>query len=199
LKPLRVEQCDVARGVAGGGDHIERADPIAGLHASVGLGLGAWVASAELVLRLVRIEAHVFGQQPRVACRDDHLRLGKPLLQRVERADVVCVCVREEDADDRRAACLGAGDDLARGAPEHRVDQGQPVVLAHQVGVHHPQPGDPIHISHRLARLPMGGRTGRGRSKTPSRVSYRSTRCPVQRVAASAVALVRARKGRRGL
>jgi hypothetical protein len=32
-----------------------------------------------------------------------------------------------------------------------------------------------------------------------SRVSCRSTRCPVQRVAGSAVALVRARKGKRGL
>jgi hypothetical protein len=86
----------VARGAAGGGDHLERADPVAGVDGSVGLGLGARVAAAKLVLRLVRIEAHIFGQEPGVACRDDHLCLRKPLLQRVERADVVAVCVREE-------------------------------------------------------------------------------------------------------
>jgi hypothetical protein len=88
--------------VARRGDHIERADPIAGVHGSGGLGRGARVATAELVLRLVRIEAHVLGQEPGVACRDDHLCLGKPLLQGVERADVVAVCVREEDADRAR-------------------------------------------------------------------------------------------------
>jgi hypothetical protein len=70
--------------MAGGRDHLERAYPIAWVDGPVGLGLGARVTAAELVLRLVGIEAHVLGQQPGVAGRDDHLCLGKPLLQRVE-------------------------------------------------------------------------------------------------------------------
>ena len=63
-------------GVAWGRDHIERADPIAGIDGSVGLGLGARVAAAELVLRLVRIEAHVLGAATLVLCATLRLRGG---------------------------------------------------------------------------------------------------------------------------
>ena len=124
-----------------------------GLDGTVGLGLGARVAAAELVLRLARIETHVLGQKPGIAGRDDHFCLRKSLLQRVERADVVGVGVGEEDADDWRTDRLGPRDDLAGRAPDHRVDHGQPVLLAHQVRIHESQPADPIHISHRSVRV----------------------------------------------
>jgi Ca2+/Na+ antiporter len=66
--------------VAWGRDHIERADPIAGIDGSVGLGLGARVAAAELVLRLVRIEAHVLGAATLVLCATLRLRgLSRPV------------------------------------------------------------------------------------------------------------------------
>jgi hypothetical protein len=114
-----VEQGDVPGGMPRGRNHIERAAPIAGAHGTVGPGLGAGIAAAQLRLRLVGIEAHVPSEKPRVASRDDHLRLRKVFLQLVERPD------------------------LARGATDHRVDQRQAVVLAHEVGVHHLQPADP--------------------------------------------------------
>jgi hypothetical protein len=55
---------------------------------------------------------------------------------------------------------FGTRDDLARGALDHRVDQGRAVALVHRVGVDRTQRGDPIHISHRLARR-AHGRPGR--------------------------------------
>ena len=141
----------MARGVARCRDHIERADPITVVDGAVWRGLGARIAAAELVARLVGIKAHVLGKQPGVAGRDDHLGLGKPLLQGVERADMVGVGVREEDADDRRASSLGGRDDLACRAPDHRVDQGQAVALAYEVSVHKPKPADSIRIRHDLS------------------------------------------------
>ncbi len=122
---------------------------------TVWLGLGAGIAAAQLVLRLVGIEAHVPSEKPHVASRDDHLRLRRfSFSSSSEPTWSPWTWVRRR----RRSAprLPRRGDDLARGATDYRVDQRQAVVLAHEVGVHHPEPADPIHASH------GGQATGRG-------------------------------------
>ena len=131
----------MARRVPRGRDHLERADALTRLDGAVGLRLRPRVAATELVDRFVRIEAHVLGEQPGLARRDDHFRIRQPFLERVERADVVRVRVGQRDADDRSAGRLGRRDDLAGGAADHRVDQREAVVLRHQVGVDEAQAG----------------------------------------------------------
>ncbi|MDO8185767.1 hypothetical protein Q5424_12500 [Conexibacter sp. JD483] len=56
-------------------------------------------------------------------------------MQRVERAGVVDVAVRQHDPRDRLAEPLRGGDQCVRAAAHERVDERQPVVLAHEVGV----------------------------------------------------------------
>jgi hypothetical protein len=49
-------------------------------------------------------------------------------VQRVERADVVAVGMRERDPRDRPAELLGRGDDRLLPAADRRVDERQPVL-----------------------------------------------------------------------
>ena len=69
-------------------------------------------------------------------------RVAEPLLQRVERADVVAVAVRQRDPADRSAGRGRGGDQRVGGAAERRVDEREAVVLADEVGVDEAQPGE---------------------------------------------------------
>ena len=75
----RVEERHVPGRVAGRGDDLERADPLAGLERARRAGLRARVAAAQLALLLAGVERHVLGQQPRVAAGDQHLDAGQLL------------------------------------------------------------------------------------------------------------------------
>jgi hypothetical protein len=131
----RVEERDVTRRVTGAGDDLEAPDAVARREPDVGHGLQRRPASGHLALDdlLARVDAGV-------ELRHQHLDPGQPLLQRVERADVVAVAVRQHDAPDRAAGLLRGRDQVVGCAAERRVDERDPVVLAHEVGVDEAQP-----------------------------------------------------------
>ena len=107
-----------------------------GLSVRVGRGLGAGVGAAHLGLgRLAGVGGLVLRQQPRVALGDRDLDAREGLGERVERADVVAVGVGQRDPHDRAAELLGRGLDRLGAAGERGVDQRQPVLLLHEVGV----------------------------------------------------------------
>jgi hypothetical protein len=129
--------------VTGRGVDLQRADPVAGGERARRPGLRARIAAARLrVLRLAGVGALVLGQQARVARGDQDLDAGQRLRQRVEGADVVAVRVGEGDAHDRRPDALRRREDLLVAARHHRVDEREPVVLLHEIGVDEPELGD---------------------------------------------------------
>jgi hypothetical protein len=83
----------------------------------------------------VGVEAHIAGQQPGVAGRDQQLCVGQALVQLVERADMIHVGVGQHDPPDGLAERLGGSQDRVGAARDGRIDQRQPVVLANQVAV----------------------------------------------------------------
>src|SRR3954452_18489908 len=124
-----VEERDLAGRVAGRGEDLERADPVAGREQAARTRLHLVVAAAQLALRLVGIEALVAGEEARVARGDRDLGLRQRGGERVERADVVAVGVRQRDPDDRRVELTRGGEDRVLAARDHRVDEREPVVL----------------------------------------------------------------------
>ena len=131
-----VEERHLAGRVPGRGDHLERADPVAGRDRPRRRGLGAAVAAAQLALLLAGVERHVLGQQPRVARGDQHLGVGQRGVERVERADVILVGVGEGDPHDRARRAVSAAARIAFSDARHRgVDQREAVVLLDEVGV----------------------------------------------------------------
>ena len=123
------------RRVPGRGDDLQRADAVAGREAPRDRGGDIDPAAGDLVLRLTGIERAVAREQPRLALGGEHLDATEGVGHRIERADMVGVPVGEEDAHDRRAERLRGRQDALRAAAGHRVDEGEPVVLADEVGV----------------------------------------------------------------
>ncbi len=130
--------------MAGRGVHLERPDAVAGRERRGRRGLGPGVAALQLRLRLAGVERLVLGEQARVAGGDQHLDARQRGGELVERADVVAVGVRQRDPHDRRAERRGGGEDPLVGARDERVDERQPVVLLHEIGVDEAELGDPI-------------------------------------------------------
>jgi hypothetical protein len=130
-----VEEGDVPGRVARRRDDLERADHVTGREGARRAGLGARVAAPQLGLRLAGIEGLVLGQQARVAGRDEDLDARQGRGDVVERADVVSMGVGQRDPHDRRAELLGGPQDRSGAARNQRVDEGQPVLFGHEVGV----------------------------------------------------------------
>ena len=139
-----VEEGDVAGRVAGRGDHLQRADPLARLEQAGRPGRRSRVAAAHLCVgRLAGIRGHVLLEQARVAARDQHLSVGQRRRQVVEPAHVVAVGMGERDPHDRRPQSVGRGQDRPRAAlADGGVDQREAVLLADQVGVDEAEAGD---------------------------------------------------------
>ena len=60
----------------------------------------------------------------------------------VERADVVAMTVSEGDPLDRAARCRRGADVIVGGARHPGVDEREPVLLTHEIGVDEPEPGE---------------------------------------------------------
>ena len=146
----RVAEGDVARRVAGARDHLERSDPVALRDSAGGTGVRPAVVAAELRLRLAGIERHVLRHQPGVALGDDDLDLGQLCLQPIQSADVIAVGMGERDPLDRRAGLTRRGEDLPGATRHRRVDEGEPVRLPHEVGVHESPEVDADEVRHRM-------------------------------------------------
>ena len=138
----RVEEREVAGGVAGGGVDLERADPVAALDRPGRPRLRAGDTALELGLGLVRVDGLVAGQQPRVARGDEDLDPGQRGGERVEAADVVLVGVGQRDPLDRLPERGGGGQDPPGGAGDQRVDEGEAVLLLDEIAVDEPEAVD---------------------------------------------------------
>ena len=109
---------------------------IAGLEEHVGLRRQLRPGARELVVDdlLSCVDAGV-----ELGHRDLHVAV-EPAAELVERADVVAVAVGDRDAPDRGACLLGGLDQRVAAARDGRVDEREPVVLAHKKRVHEAQP-----------------------------------------------------------
>ena len=145
----------MARRVAGRGDHLKRADALARHDRARGRGGRARIAASQLPLRLAGIERTIrrLAQQAGIALGDDHLGLRQGSAERIERADVVAVGVREHDPPDRPPGARGGVEDQPGAARHHCVHERVAVVLCNQVGVDEPQASDARDASHRLCLL----------------------------------------------
>ena len=133
----RVEERHVPRRVARGRDDLEAADAVTGVQAPVRGRPHGRPAARQLAFdhRLAR-------QDARVELGDQHLDVGaEALAQRVERPGVIAVTVGQGDAPDWRAGVARRLDQRVRSAAEGRVDEREPVVLAHEERVDEVQAG----------------------------------------------------------
>lgn len=139
--PSRSSSRAICPGTTGRGDDQQRTDVVARLEGGGRAGPGALEAAAELGLGLVGIDRVIAGEQAGIAGRDQDLDVGQGRRERVERADVVVVGVGQHDPLDRAVERGRCRLQLAGAAAQHRVDEGQAVVLGDQVGVDEPEPG----------------------------------------------------------
>ena len=101
------------------------------MQADVGDGLELRPAPGELAVDdlLARVDARV------ELGHEDLDGVAELLAERVERADVVAVAMRERDPADRATGRLGRLDQRVGRAAGGRVDEREAVVLAHEEGV----------------------------------------------------------------
>ncbi len=135
-----VQERDVAGSVSRRGDHLEAADPLAAAEQHVGLRLDVFPEPRHLLaVDLLRARPYA-----RVRLAQEHFdAIAEARHDRVEPAGVVAVAVGEGDAADLPAGVLCGADQVLRGlAAQSGVDQGEPVVLPHEVGVDEAEPGE---------------------------------------------------------
>src|SRR6185312_4583068 len=86
--------------------------------------------------RQLALDDRLAGEDAGIHVGHEHLnRPAQPLLQRIERADVIAVAVRQRDPPDRLARFLRGSDQRPGASAERRVDQREAVLLANEVGV----------------------------------------------------------------
>ena len=124
----RVEERDVAGTVTRAGHDLEAADPVAGRKPHVRHRFDLWPTARQLAL-----DDRLAGEDAGIHLGHEHLnRPAQPLLQRIERADVIAVAVRQRDPPDRLARFLRGSDQRPGASAERRVDQREAVFLANE-------------------------------------------------------------------
>src|SRR5690606_23320907 len=96
---------------------------------------GSDVTASQLVLRLIRVEAHVAGQEASVARADEDLGLRQQRVKLIKRAGMVTMRVGQGDPSDREAQLTGRGHDALAETGHPGIDQREAVRLAYQVRI----------------------------------------------------------------